>query len=72
MRKLDPPVRKRVADALHVLTMDPDNAPNVRSLKGRRDARLRVGDWRVIFEADREAHKIVIHRVLPRGRVYDR
>jgi mRNA interferase RelE/StbE len=72
MRKLDPPVRTRIVDALRALAMDPDKTLNVRSLKGRSDARLRVGDWRVIFEADREARKIVIHRVLPRGRAYDR
>lgn len=34
--------------------------------------RLRVGDWRVRFSFDDERRVIVILRVLPRGRAYDR
>ncbi len=34
--------------------------------------RLRVGDWRVRFERDAEAHTISVVRILPRGRAYDR
>jgi mRNA-degrading endonuclease RelE of RelBE toxin-antitoxin system len=34
--------------------------------------RLRVGDWRVRFERDASAREIVVLRVLPRGRAYDR
>jgi mRNA-degrading endonuclease RelE of RelBE toxin-antitoxin system len=33
---------------------------------------LRVGDWRVILQLDPTARRIVICRVLPRGRAYDR
>jgi len=41
-------------------------------LKGRAESRLRVADWRVIVELDTAARTIVIQRVLPRGRAYDR
>jgi mRNA-degrading endonuclease RelE of RelBE toxin-antitoxin system len=34
--------------------------------------RLRVGDWRVRFSFDDENQVIVVLRVLPRGRAYDR
>lgn len=34
--------------------------------------RLRVGDWRVRFSFDEENQVIVVLRVLPRGRAYDR
>jgi len=44
----------------------------LRKLKGRAESRLRVGDWRVIVELDLEARTIVIQRVLPRGRAYNR
>jgi ParE toxin of type II toxin-antitoxin system, parDE len=34
--------------------------------------RLRVRDWRVIFERDEAIRVIGVVRVLPRGRAYDR
>lgn len=34
--------------------------------------RLRVGGWRVRFSFDEERRVIVVLRVLPRGRAYDR
>jgi mRNA-degrading endonuclease RelE of RelBE toxin-antitoxin system len=34
--------------------------------------RLRVGDWRVRFARDPNARRIVVLRILPRGRAYDR
>lgn len=40
--------------------------------QGRPESRLRVGDWRVIVELDVPERTIVIARVLPRGRAYDR
>jgi mRNA-degrading endonuclease RelE of RelBE toxin-antitoxin system len=33
---------------------------------------LRVGAWRVRFSFDEERRVIVVLRVLPRGRAYDR
>jgi mRNA-degrading endonuclease RelE of RelBE toxin-antitoxin system len=33
---------------------------------------LRVGTWRVRFNIDDERQVIVVLRVLPRGRAYDR
>ncbi len=33
---------------------------------------VRVGDWRVLTYLDSERQAIVVLRVLPRGRAYDR
>ncbi len=33
---------------------------------------MRVGDWRVRFERDGARREIVVLRVLPRGRAYER
>jgi hypothetical protein len=33
---------------------------------------LRVGDWRVRLQLDFDARSIVVVRILPRGRAYDR
>jgi mRNA interferase RelE/StbE len=45
---------------------------NVKALRGRPGYRLRVGDWRVIFELDHEKRRLVVLDIGPRGDVYDR
>ena len=71
IRELDPPIRRRILAALDALAADPRSAP-LRRLTGGPELRLRVGDWRVRVELDADARIIAIHRVLPRGRAYDR
>jgi mRNA interferase RelE/StbE len=69
--RLDPQVRQRVLAAIDRLATDPRSA-DLRTLKGRPESRLRVGDWRVIVELDIAARTIIIQRILPRGRAHDR
>ena len=57
--------------AIARLVSDPRSA-ELRKLKGRPESRLRVGDWRVILELDVDERTIIIERVLPRSRAYDR
>lgn len=70
VRRLDPPIAKRVIAALNKLAADPDRA-QLRQLVNRPEQRLRVGDWRVLLELDRENREIIVHHVFPRGRAYD-
>jgi mRNA-degrading endonuclease RelE of RelBE toxin-antitoxin system len=49
-----------------------DPALDVRRLAGTPECRIRVGGWRVRFILDAEAQMVVVQRVLPRGRAYDR
>lgn len=72
LRRLDPPVRQRVADALRRLADDPQQTGQLRRLTGVPESRLRIGDWRALLILDPEARTIQVTRVLPRGRVYDR
>ncbi len=44
----------------------------MRRLTGSEHFRLRVGGWRVIFDYDRETETVLVRRVLPRGRAYER
>ncbi len=44
--------------------------PNVTKLQERPGYRLRVGDWRVIYEIEGERLIILVLRIAPRGGVY--
>lgn len=70
LRRLDPPVRKRILGGLDRLLAD-DRSLDVRRLTGSERLRL-LGDWRVIFDYDRETEAVLVQRVLPRGRAYER
>jgi mRNA interferase RelE/StbE len=71
LRRLDPPVRTRVLTSIDSL-IEEDRSLDVRRLTGSEHFRLRVGDWRVIFDLDHEAHTLLVRHILPRGRAYDR
>ena len=71
MRRLDPPMARRVIEALErLLARDP--SLDLRRLQGRDEWRLRVGEWRVRLQLDFDARTVVVVRVLPRGRAYER
>jgi Cytotoxic translational repressor of toxin-antitoxin stability system len=70
--RLDRPVRRRILEALSRLATEPERATGIRRLSGRAGSRLRVGDWRVLFELDSAKREVVVDRVLPRGRAYER
>lgn len=64
-------MKRRVLSVIGRLADDPRSA-DLRRLRSRAESRLRVGDWRVIVQLDVAARAIVIQRILPRGRAYDR
>jgi len=70
LKRLDPPVQRRILDALEKFIVDPRGG-DIRKLNSVQ-WRLRVGDWRVRFSFDDENQVIVVLRILPRGRAYDR
>lgn len=43
---------------------------NVTKLKNRPGYRLRVGDWRVLYEIQKEQLVIIVLKIAPRGEVY--
>jgi mRNA interferase RelE/StbE len=69
--RLDPPVARRVVAALDRL-LARDQSLDLLRLQGSDEWRLRVGDWRVRLRLDFEARTVVVVRILPRGRAYDR
>lgn len=68
--KLDKPVRRRIDTALTKLANDPRPA-GVKKLKGESGAwRLRVGDWRVIYQIRDGELIILIIEIGHRSKVY--
>ena len=68
LQSLDPAVRERIVKKLGALRND--LAGNVKRLVSYTPGwRLRVGDWRVLFEVSGSA--IVVWRVVHRSEAYD-
>jgi mRNA interferase RelE/StbE len=66
---LDSTVRGRVERALDELAVDPLALRNqIKRLKGDPSPRLRVGDWRIIFELRRG--EIVVLAIAHRREIY--
>lgn len=63
--------RNKIAGKIHQLGIDPDDAAlDVKRLQGEPFFRLRVGDWRVIFERQDALRIISVERIKPRGDAY--
>ena len=63
--------RRLIREKLDQLAQDPyARNPNVTKLQGRPGYRLRVGDWRVIYELEDDRLVIMVLKVAPRGGVY--
>lgn len=71
LRRLDPQIRARVIAAIERAAAGGPRA-DIRRLAGSEEHRLRVGVWRVRFRRDAASRELIILRVLPRGRAYDR
>ncbi|GEL20989.1 type II toxin-antitoxin system RelE family toxin [Pseudonocardia asaccharolytica] len=74
LRKLDPPVARRILDAVSGLAEEPRPAPPVgKPLKGEPGAwRLKVGDWRVVYEPQDDALVVLVLTLGHRREIYDR
>ena len=67
--RLDISVARRVLPALERLANgEPSDVRKLRGASG--DSRLRVGDWRVIFDFDRRGRTLNIKRIIHRREAY--
>ena len=62
----------RIVTALRRLALDPYRAPGVRKLAGTSDYRLRVGDYRVLYEIQDDRLVVLVVRVAHRRDAYRR
>jgi mRNA interferase RelE/StbE len=60
----------RIQEKVEAYAIDPESLANVvTELRGSPLRRLRVGDFRILFEET--ATEIVVSRIGPRGSIYD-
>lgn len=71
LRKLPRNIRELVNSKIQELARDPFGAANVKALVGQPGYRLRVGDWRVIYDVDSGRVVVRVLKVGPRGGVYE-
>ena len=71
LSRADKPVAQRVADRLTWLSENIENI-NPMPLKGNLSglSKLRVGDWRVIYEVNNEGKSITVHKIGHRREIY--
>ncbi|EKD71541.1 MAG: Plasmid stabilization system [uncultured bacterium] len=63
--------RNRIAEKINLLGENPDNPTlDVKPLQEMAYFRLRVGEWRIIFDRDDEVKIIAIEKIKPRGGAY--
>ena len=71
LQSVPQPDRTRITEKIVLLGQDPDNASlDIKKLQGEPYFRLRVGQWRIIFDRDSEVKIISIEKIKPRGGAY--
>ena len=63
-------VRELIESKIQTLARDPFGAANVKALVGQPGYRLRVGDWRVIYDVESGRLVIRIVKIGSRGGVF--
>ena len=71
LRQMPRDVAQRIRQRLDSIAVDPyANHPDVTKLQNRPGFRLRVRDWRVIYEIEGEHLVILVLKIGLRGEVY--
>jgi mRNA interferase RelE/StbE len=70
-RRLDPQILRRIATAIDALAENPRPSGCLKVKTEEALWRIRVGDWRIGYEIDDEAHKITIITVGHRREFYE-
>ncbi|MFA5242584.1 MAG: type II toxin-antitoxin system RelE/ParE family toxin [Sulfuricella sp.] len=71
LQSLSRPERFRLAEKIELLGDNPDNTElDIKKLEGETFYRMRVGNWRVIFDRQDAVKVIAIEKVKPRGDAY--
>ncbi|CAO3363737.1 type II toxin-antitoxin system RelE family toxin [Azospirillum palustre] len=71
LRRMPRNVADLIRQKVQEVAADPAAARNVKKLKGRDGYRLRVGDWRVVYDIEDGILVLIVIDVGPRGGIYD-
>jgi mRNA interferase RelE/StbE len=71
LQSLSRPDRTRMTEKILALGKNPDDPSlDIKPLLGEPYYRLRVGNWRIIFDRDDRVKVIAIEKIKPRGGAY--
>jgi len=71
LQSLPRPDRFRIAEKLEQLGRNPDDVSlDIKKLEGEPYFRLRVGNWRIIFDRQDVVRIIAVEKIKPRGDAY--
>lgn len=72
LNRLDASSRNRIIKRLRELSSDPFNGRNIRPMVGQPPGtfRVRIGNYRAVYEINTAGHIVVVLVVGPRGGVY--
>ncbi|MFJ5447000.1 type II toxin-antitoxin system RelE/ParE family toxin [Methylobacillus methanolivorans] len=71
LKSLGRPDRFRIVEKIEQLANNPDNPElDTKKLEGEPYYRLRVGDWRIIYDRQDDVKIIAIEKLKPRGDAY--
>lgn len=71
LKSLARPDRFRIVEKVEQLATNPDNPElDTKKLEGEPYYRLRVGDWRIIYDRQDDVKIIAIEKLKPRGDAY--
>jgi len=72
LRRMPTNIARLIRAKIDDLASDPQaRNNNVKKLIGRPGYRLRVGDWRVIYDLDNALRILAVERIAPRGGAYE-
>jgi mRNA interferase RelE/StbE len=71
LENLPTPIQLRIKKAILILADNP-RPTGVKKMSGRLDGiwRIRVGDWRILYDIDDKTYKIILVDIGPRKSIY--
>ncbi|MDJ0660300.1 MAG: type II toxin-antitoxin system RelE/ParE family toxin [Crocosphaera sp.] len=71
LQRLPQNLAKRIIEKLRIIAENPYGSHNnVKKLVNRSGYRLRVGDWRIIYEVEDQKLRILVLEIDTRGGIY--